>query len=398
MRSLLSRDDLNDEGRSRFEALKSENEKLETDIARAEYLHDAERRMAADPRDLPGDGTFERECRQFSLLRAIASQVPGLNVEAGRELEVSKELQTRSGRQHQGVTVPRHVFETRVVTTAAPVGGPGSNIVATDHRADQYIDLLRSRLIVRRLGARILSGLSGNLDIPKLKASATVGWVAENAALSASDAQFEKVQLSPKHCGALVEFSRNMLMQSSPDVEALVRADFAAIIAEAIDSVAINGGGSDEPSGVLQTSGIGSVTFGSPSWAGVLEFISDVEVANSEGSGWATRPEVVKTLRSTLKESDSGAGYLQMEPNSLAGYPLVSTTLVPNNLGVGTDKSALIFGNWSDLIVGYWSEFDVLVNPFESTAYSKGNVQVRGMATCDIAVRHPASFSAAKDI
>src|SRR5512143_2359481 len=100
--------------------------------------------MAADPRDLAGDGTFERECRSYSLLKAIASQVPGIRVDAGRELEVSAELQRRSGRAHEGITVPSTVFETRVLTTAAPAGGPGTNIIATDHRADQYIDILRA--------------------------------------------------------------------------------------------------------------------------------------------------------------------------------------------------------------------------------------------------------------
>jgi hypothetical protein len=141
MRGLVS-SDLHDEGRTRFEALKAENERLEQDITRAEYLAEAERRAAADPRDLAGDGTFGRECRSFSLVKAIAAQVPGLKVDAGRELEVSAELQRRSGRAHEGITVPSTVFETRVLTTAAPAGGPGSNIIATDHRADQYIDIL----------------------------------------------------------------------------------------------------------------------------------------------------------------------------------------------------------------------------------------------------------------
>ena len=60
--------------------------------------------------------------------------------------------------------------------------------------------------------------------------------------------------------------------------------------------------------------------------------------------------------------------------------------------------SALIYGNWSDLLLGYWSAFDLLVNPYESTAYSKGNVQIRGMLTMDVQVRQPASFAAIQDL
>jgi HK97 family phage major capsid protein len=82
----------------------------------------------------------------------------------------------------------------------------------------------------------------------------------------------------------------------------------------------------------------------------------------------------------------------------MAGYPLLTSTLVPTDLGAGNDKTALVLGDWSELIIAYWSELDILVNPYESTAYAKGNVQVRAMATCDVAVRHPEAFAAAVDI
>ena len=40
----------------------------------------------------------------------------------------------------------------------------------------------------------------------------------------------------------------------------------------------------------------------------------------------------------------------------------------------------------------------MLVNPYETSAYSKGNVLVRAMLTCDMAVRRPQSFAAIKDV
>jgi HK97 family phage major capsid protein len=272
---------------------------------------------------------------------------------------------------------------------------------------NQFIDILRSKLIVRSLGARVLSGLVGNVDIPKLQASATAAWVAENAAIGATDPQLTQVQLTPRHVGARTEFSRNMLLQSSPDVEALLRDDFAAILARAVDRAAINGGAANEPTGVLGTVGINTVTFAgtAPTWEEILEFIEEIEIDNSEGTGWATHPSMVKILRSTPKAVaqlwDGGpatepvsADFLMDGPGNLAGYPLQSSTVVPVNLGMGLDEVALIFGKWSDLLLGYWSAFDVLVNPYESTAYSRGNVQVRGMVTMDVAVRHPESFCA----
>lgn len=251
----------------------------------------------------------------------------------------------------------------------------------------------------------MLSGLRGNLDIPRLKASATAAWVAENAPISASDMQFEKVSLTPKHVGAITEFSRNMLMQSSPDVEQLCRNDFAKVLAEKVDAAAILGGGSNEPTGILGTSGIGDVAMGDNggaiTWGAVIDLIAEVEIDNAMGAGFLTNPKVVKSARKTAKVSSTDSVMVMERPDELAGYPLVSTSLVPSNLDKGTSEgvcSALIFGNWADLLLGYWSEFDLLVNPYESTAYSKGNVQVRGMLTMDVDVRHPESFAAIQDL
>lgn len=399
--------DLAPDAAARFDTLRAELDGLEARITRQSALEDAERRMQGQPYGGSGDRNLDRELRSFSLVRAIAAQAGIGGVDAGRERELSAEIARRSGRPFQGIAVPISVFhepvEQRVLTTAAPAGGPGSNLIQTDLAGGQFIDRLRAALVVRRLGARVLTGLQGNLDIPALKTSGVAGWVNENAALTPSDHEFRKVSMTPKHCGAITELSRNMLQQPSVDVENLARSDFAQILADAVDRAAINGSGNaPEPRGILNVSGIGSVTTsGSPTWANVLEFIEDVETANSEGTAFLTHPKVVKKLRSTLKEAgDAGAGYLMEAPTNLAGYSILTTTNVPTTLGTApnNDKAALIFGNWSDLLLGYWSELDVLVNPYEATAYSKGNVQIRAMLTMDIAVRHAASFTAATDI
>jgi HK97 family phage major capsid protein len=396
---------------AKFNEKKGELDALEARIAQVSALEEAERRMAAQPIGSTGDRNLDRELRSFSLTRAIASQFPNSSIDAGRERELSAEVARRSGRTFEGMAVPLSVFhepvETRVLTTAAPAGGPGSNLIQTNLEGGQFIDRLRAALRIRQLGARVLSGLVGNLDIPKLKTSASSGWVAENAALSASDHEFQKVSLTPKHAGALTELSRNMLLQPSVDVEALVRADFAAILADAVDLAAIAGSGTGAtPRGILNTSGIGSVAIGTNggpiTWASVVDLMGELEIDNQDGTGFLTNARVVRSARKTLKVSgDAGAGFIMEGRGQLGGAPLAVSNLVPSNLTKGTSNgvcSALIYGNWSDLILGYWSEFDLLVNPYESAAYSKGNVQVRGMLTMDIAVRYPESFAAIQDL
>lgn len=127
LRSILAAgDDVGDEARARFDALKAEIEALDGDLSRAEFLAAAEKRSAGShaARD-----PLDAELAGYSVLRAIASTVPGLSVDAGRELEVSAELQRRSGRRHEGVSIPLAALERRTVTTAAPAGGPGGNLV-----------------------------------------------------------------------------------------------------------------------------------------------------------------------------------------------------------------------------------------------------------------------------
>ncbi len=64
--------------------------------------------------------------------------------------------------------------------------------------------------------------------------------------------------------------SRQLIQQSSPDIESLIRADLSYLLAQAIDSAMILGGGTNEPVGILATSGIQTANLATLSWANVL--------------------------------------------------------------------------------------------------------------------------------
>lgn len=389
--------DLSTEQTQRFDTLKAELQTVEKSIERQAFIDEADRRTQGTQIHTSGDERFDAACRDFSLRAAIAGAA-GLGVEWGREREIGAELVKRAGRPFKGIAVPMSVFhkpiEKRVVTGA----GEGSNLIATDLRGDQFIDVLRAKMVVRRLGARVLSGLVGDVDLPKLASSASVAWVADNAALTPGDPDFAKVEMSPKHAGVVTEFSRSTLLQSSPDIEQLLRSDFAQLLAQALDQVALKGGGSNEPTGVMQTNGLATVNFaGGPTWAKVLSMIEAVEEANAEASAWVTTPACVRVMRSTVRVGSTDSRMIMEAPNELAGYPLASTQNAPRTMGSPATDDALIFGMWSDVLIGFWSELDVLVNPFESTAFLKGNVQIRAMMTADVAIRHIESFCASSN-
>ena len=362
-----------------------------------------------------GDRRLDTALASYSLVRAIAGHA-GLRADWGRERELSAELARRSGRNFEGICVPMSVFHVparaaRVLTTTIPAGSAGGNLIPTEYMSDQFIDLLRRQLVIRQLGATVLFGLRGNIEIPRQAATASAQWVAENSPLTASDPGFNRVSLTPKHCGGLTEFSRNMLLQDSPDVEMLMRQDLAALLSETMDLAAVAGtGASNQPRGILQTVGIGSVAMGANGGALTFDAVADlmgsVADANAEvdplGNSLGPMAFLTNTRvrRAAAKLKDTQNRPLGLD-TVFQGLPRAFSNVVPNTLVKGTSGavcSAMLYGNWRDLIVGYWSEIDIVTNPFESAAYARGNVQVRAMTTADIALRNPASFAAITDI
>lgn len=379
------------EEQGQFDVLKTAVSALESQEARAQFLAEAERRMHGQPVDGEQRDRNKLEGR-VSLLRMLQAQTEQRAL-TGAEAEFHVEAERRTGRKAQGFFLPMAALETRVNTTAS-----GNDLVPTDHRGDQFIGPLRNALLARRLGVRVLSGLSGNITIPKQATSTSVGWVAENGAVSDTGITTDPVTMTPKHCGGVTEMSRQLIMQSSPDIEQLLRDDLAYQLAKAIDSALIVGGGANEPTGVLSTAGIGTANLATLSWANVLGMVKTLEEANtlSASTAWLGSPAVKTKLASTLK-ANGIAGYL-LEGGRMAEVPAYFSNQVPINAVPNPDTLRLILGDWSQVLLGIWSEVDILVNPFDSTAYARGGVLVRAMSTVDIAVRHPTAIVHAADI
>ena len=407
-----SGDGLSAEAQTRWDALSAEADALAAQERRQAVIDDMDRRAGSGtPVGATGDNRFDSLASQVTVVDVIRAQMGATDAAAGRAREVSGELARRSGRAPEGLLfslgasgAPR---EQRVFSTTNPGGGPGSNLIQTTV-SPNLIDRLRERTVVRGMGATVLGGLVGNLSIPRLKASASATWFAENGAITVADPQTDAVLLTPKHCGGIVSLSRNMIMQPSVDVTRMVEDDLMKLLAVALDQAALVGGGSNAPSGILAgSSGVPIVSGGTNgaaiSYANVIDLIGAVDASNAlAGSlGFVTNAKVVKSARQTLKTSaDTSSNFVMTDPAALAGYPLASTQNVPATFtkGTGTALSALIFGDWSSLIIGFWSEIDILVNPYDSTGYAAGNVLVRAAMTADVELKHAAAFAALTDV
>lgn len=361
---------------------------------------------------ISGDATIgmsEREVREYSFLRAMRAAMTQDWSHAPFEREVSEQVARQLGRTTQGFYVPEDVqVGHRDITIAAP--GQGASLVGTQHMSSAFIELYRNRLMVRRAGARVMSGLQGNVSIPRQAGGASANWLAdEHSAALPSEASFDDITLTPKTAAAHSVISRQLLMQSSPDVEMLVREDLAAAAAAAVDLAAINGSGaSGEPLGILQTTGIGLVDIaangGAPTWQHIVQLETEVAVDNADVGqlAYMTNARVRGKLKTTPKEAGQ-ATYIwadvQQEPGvgMVNGYRAYTTNQVPANLtkGTGTGLSAIIFGNWRDLLIGEWGALEVIVNPYSLD--TTGKVRITVFKSVDVAVRHAESFAAIKD-
>lgn len=360
-------------------------------------------------------GMTDRDVRRFSLIRAVNAFVSKDWSRAGFEREVTEAVQERV-MKHGGQAARGFYLPFDVLSRDLSAGGSttGAELVGTDHLAGSFIERLRNRLMIARLGARTMSGLVGDVSIPKMTGGATAYWLSsETANTTESTPATGAVTMTPKHVSGRVDITRQMRLQSSPDVDAVVRDDLVNVMATAIDLAAINGSGaSGQPRGILNVSGIGDVAGGTnglaPTWAHVVELETDVSVANADmGSlAYLTNAKVRGKLKTTEKASgtaqfvwDQGAG-LAGEPGmgSMNGYRAAVSTQVPDDLDKGTSTgvcSAIIFGNFADLMIGEWGILDLFPDPY--TSGDNGAVIMRAFQSVDVAVRHAESFSAMQD-
>lgn len=363
--------------------------------------------VGTKPLHEPGIGLTRSETERFSLVRALRYQMDPSRFarEAGFELECSREVERQSGRAARGLMIPMDALSRRDLTVGT--ASAGGNLVATDLLAGSFIDVLRNSSVVLRAGATMLDGLVGNVAIPRKSAAATVEWVGENSAPTEGAMTFNQVSMTPKTVGGYLDISRRLLLQSTPAIEGIVRADLAAGIASAIDTAALHGTGTNgQPRGIIAQSGIGSVAMGTnggaPTWASVVNLTREVDVDNALAGNLAflTNAKVRAKLATTARQSSGveGSWILPEGSGELFGYPLLVSNAASSTLTKGSASgvcSAMFFGNWSELVIGQWSGIDLLSDPF--TFSNTGSLRVRALADLDIGVKHPESFAVVSD-
>ena len=334
-------------------------------------------------------GMTEKEVKQFSFLRAIRAMAnPNdhqAQKEAAFEFEASAEVSKKMGRAPKGLYVPFDVLKRDL---SAGIDTAGGYTVADDLLTGSFIETLENAMVVRQLGATVLTGLVGDISIPKQTGGATGYWLNEGGSPTESQQTFGQLQLTPKTVGAYTDYTRKLMQQSSISVENFVRNDLALRLALQMDAKAYNGtGASGEPRGILETSGIGEVTLNAtnaPDWGDIVDLETAVAVDNAlTGTlAYVSTATIQGAMKQTVKASSTNAQFI-LDGDMLNGYPFMMSNQVP--------AKYIIFGNWRELILAFWGGLDINVDT--STLSTSGGTRVVALQDVDIAVRHAESFA-----
>ena len=386
---LASMPTLTPEAQTKFDAIKAEIVNLEGQEARAQFVEEAERRSLGAPVH-KSEAALEG---RVNVLDAIAAQIENRSV-TGALAEFQAEAK-RNGitARNGGILVPTSIFEKRA--TMSTTGAAA--VVPDDYRADQFIGLLRNSLIVRSLGARVLTGLKGDTVIPKATGAATAYWLNEGDALTESGTTYSSIKLEPKTVGALTAFSRNLALQSNHSIESLLRDDISAVVGLAVDKALLHGtAAAKQPVGILNVVGIQTGSLATLSWAAIVALLEKLGLENINPNAVVTHAKAATKLQTTLKDSVAGGEYL-MQGARVAGLPAYVTNQLEAKTGT-PDKGRVLVGDFSQIVIGEWGVTEILANPYAAGYYEKGDVQLRIMHTMDAVVRHPKAFVVADDM
>ncbi|WP_197419605.1 phage major capsid protein [Burkholderia sp. TSV86] len=343
-------------------------------------------------------GLTDKEARSYSIMRAIRALANPTNAqyqkEADFEFNCSRAAQEKSGKESRGIMIPADVLN-RAFSTTTPTGGPGSNTIATNLLADQFIDLLRHRTwALKRVTT--MGGLVGNVDIPRQNSAAQAYWIGEGADVPASEPGIDQIGFSPKTVAARTEITRRLMLQSTPDAELIVRNDLLKVMALALDFAVIYGSGANgQPKGLLQQTGIHAVALADvfPSYNEYVQMETDIAAADADiGSlSYVVNARARGAAKTTLKfpaavssgVTISQGGTIWEPGNTINGYNVDVT----NQLAAGD----VFFGNWADFIVGMWSGLDMMVDPYSLSA--SGGTRIVLFQDVDMNIRHKESFT-----
>lgn len=368
----------------------------------AKIVEIAAEKAQAEAQQRSNDRSLNQLNQRFSMVKFIRQSMPG-QVMDGAEEEVRQmgvqEARTL-GLNITGSYIPLAVMEGRAFTGQnATTPGDGGHLIESELK---YQEELRKRMVLSSMGTQVIGGLTGNITLVKGK-PVSASWEQENSAVAAQKKAFTSESISPKRLAMQMGISKQLLIQSSLDVERMVMNDILAAHSEALEDAAVNGdGSSNKPTGILNVSGTKTVELGTdgkiPTFADMVFMETELASLNADFGrlAYLTNPKVRGLFKTTLMSAGVG-GYV-WQNNEVNGFPAYASNFIPSNLTKGSSSekcSAIVFGNWNDLQILGWGGMDIIVDPY--TLADEGAVRIIMNTFHNVFVPRPESFVLIKD-
>ena len=247
------------------------------------------------------------------------------------------------------------------------------------------ISPLRAKNVLIGAGARFLTGLVGDVQLPVMGAG-NVAWEGETATAPDAGYTFAAVKLSPKRLTAYVDVSKQFLNQDSVSAEMLIREDLVNAINSKLEQTILGAeqGTTTQPAGIFYNGGTALTAL--TNYKSIAKLESKVDAANTFGEKkYIIGLGAKATLRTTGKGATGGDSMI-LANGEIDGTPVFATS--------NTGDLNVAYGDWSMVAIGQWGAIDLVVDPYTVAKDSKVRIVVN--AYFDAKVLVPTAIAVAK--
>lgn len=410
--ALNSKENRTEAETTELRGLISQEEALDNEVEAALEVEKRNAKIAAAAAGAGKGRGDEHEARDFSFGKLVKQIVQSRSVD-GLEKEVLEESakeQREIGGRAEGTYLSNKFLSVEKRTMSAGSSTAGGNWIPTDKIP--FFDALYANTVfgAGKLPAVFLTGLAANTDLVGFATGVTATWTPETTDATAGDPTTASRSVTPYRLAAYTDLSKQLLIQDNYSIEQYLIQSFMKAFAVKIENAMIQGTGSGQPYGVINTANIGSVaigaTGGAPTYAKILQMVQVTETNNAGMNGkWLTNPKVVAKLKQTAIDTPSGGmvmGYNNLFTSAMGvidGKECYITSNVPSDLDKSTTTgvcSALIYGDWDNLVCGQYGGIDLTIDNISQAIGGKNRIVMNQYI--GVAVKQPKGFTACLDL
>lgn len=352
----------------------------------------------------------KNDLQKYSLSRLVLTAIDGDGQKRCKEREISDDLGLKfPAAPKPGFLIPPGSIGVRTIAT----DNTGANLVGSSS-GDVFNFSPEPQSQVLKLGGNLVTGLKHNYEILGTESPFNAYYVKQRANIPSSNPNVSKIEMKPHKIATLVTLTREMLQQTPLFADRYIAVSLQRALARKLDETVFMGSGVDQPLGLVSNPNVNSIVLGVngdyPHWASIVEMeklVADNNPIMEESLAYFVNSPTASYLKKA--EKVSGRGEFIMTDRPLSPFDLIKilnsrravvTNNLPSNLikGTGTDLSMMVFGDWSQVVIGFWGAIAIDVDPYSGQNFDEGLVTLRLLAMVDVAILNPQLFCVATDV